>query len=79
MEARVQYDFLKILLFGAEPEAYGGSQARGQIGTTAASLCHSHSNAGSKLLLRPVPQLTAMPDPRPTEQGQGWNLHPHGY
>ena len=25
--------------------AYGGSQARGPIGATAASLCHSHSNA----------------------------------
>ena len=27
--------------------AYGGSQARGQIGTTAACLLHSHSNARS--------------------------------
>ena len=27
------------------PEAYGGSQARGQIGAVAASLSHSHSNA----------------------------------
>ena len=25
------------------------------------------------------PQLMAMPDPRPTEQGQRSNLHPHGY
>jgi len=25
--------------------AYGGSQAKGRIGATAASLCHSHSNA----------------------------------
>ena len=24
-------------------------------------------------------QLMAMPDPQPTEQGQGWNPHPHGY
>ena len=24
------------------------------------------------------PQLTAMPDPKPTRQGQGFNPHPHG-
>ena len=24
-------------------------------------------------------QLTVMLDPKPTEQGQGSNLHPHGY
>ena len=28
--------------------AHGGSQARGQIGARASSLCQSHSNAGSK-------------------------------
>ena len=43
--------------------AYGGSQARGPIGATAASLHHSHSNAGSEAHLQPIPQLTAMPDP----------------
>ena len=47
----------------AVPAAYGGSQARGRIGATAASLHHSHGNAGSELHLRPTPQLTAMPDP----------------
>ena len=52
-----------ILLFRAALEAYGGSQARGRIGTTAASLCHSHSNVGSELHLRPTPQLKATPDP----------------
>ena len=31
--------------------AYGRSQARGQIGATAAGLYHSHSNTGSKLHL----------------------------
>ena len=36
-----------VLLFRAVPEAYGGSQARGLIGATAAGLHHSHSNAGS--------------------------------
>ena len=43
--------------------AYGSSQARGRIGAEAAGLGHSHSNGGSKLHLRPMPQLMAMPDP----------------
>ena len=43
--------------------AYGGSQARGQIGAVTASLHHSHSNVGYKPHLQPTPQLTAMPDP----------------
>ena len=59
--------------------AYGGSQAGGQVRATAASLHHSHSNAGSKLRLQPTPQLTATRDPLPTERGQGLNLQPHGY
>ena len=39
-----------FLLFGAAPKAYGRfpSQARGQIGASAASLYHSHSNTGSE-------------------------------
>ena len=49
--------------------AYGGSQATGQIGATAASLHHSHINVRSEPRLLPTPtsQLTAMPDPQPTE------------
>ena len=43
--------------------AYGGSQDRGLIGTIAASLHHSHSNARSELLLQPTTQHMAMPDP----------------
>ena len=35
-----------FFLFRAVPRAYGSSQARGQIGPTAAGLHHSHSNAG---------------------------------
>ena len=58
--------------------AYGGSQSRGQIGAVAAGLRHSHSNGRSKPHLQPTPQLTAMPDPLPTERGQGLNWHPHG-
>ena len=55
--------FFAFLLFRATPMAYGGSQARGQIGATAAGLHHSHSNARSELCLQPTPQLMTMPDP----------------
>ena len=33
---------------------YGGSQARGPVGTRAVCLCHSHNNAGSELRLQPT-------------------------
>ena len=39
----------------ATPAVYGGSQARGRIGAVATGLHQSHSNAGSKLRLRPTP------------------------
>ena len=52
-----------FLLLRAAPVAYGGSQARGRIGSTAASLCHSHSNTRSVPCLRPTPQFMASPDP----------------
>ena len=39
---------IKCRLYTAAPAAYGGSQARSLIGATAASLHHSHSNAGSE-------------------------------
>ena len=40
-----------IFIFTAALGACGSSQARGGIGATAASLHHSHSNAGSELCL----------------------------
>ena len=43
--------FLRFIFFRATPSAYGASQVRGLIGATAASLCHSQSNARSELLL----------------------------
>ena len=52
-----------FLLFRATPMAYASSQARGQIGASAAGLCHNNSTVGSKMHLRPTPQLMAMPDP----------------
>ena len=70
--------FILFYLFGGErvlfrtaPMAFGISQARGQIGATAASLNHSHSNMGSEPHLQPTPQLMARPGPS-TEQDQGW-------
>ena len=51
------------VLFRATSAAYGGSQARAQIGAGAAGLHHRHSNAGSKPCLQPTPQLTATPNP----------------
>ena len=42
------FHFVLFLLYRAAPAAYGGSQARGQIGAIAASLHHSHSNARSE-------------------------------
>ena len=58
--------------------AYGGSQATGLIRTVAASLIHSHSNTRSEPSLQPTPQLTAKPDPEPTERSQGLNPQPCG-
>ena len=60
---------LFVHLFGlfafsrAASAAYGDSQTRGQIGSVADGLHHSHSNAGSEPCLQPIPQLTAMLDP----------------
>ena len=52
-----------LIFFRAPHVAYGSSQARGLIRDTAAGLHHSHSNAGSKMHLRPIPQLSARLDP----------------
>ena len=54
---------LSFCFFKAEPEAHGGSQARGQIGAVVTGLHHSHSNARTEPYLQPTPQLTTMPDP----------------
>ena len=52
-----------LLLFRAAPAAYGGSQARGQIGTAAASLHHSQSHSGSVQHLWPPPGQHQVLDP----------------
>ena len=66
--------FFFFFLFRAAPAAYGGSQARSQIGPVATG-----PYLGSEPRLPSSPQLTATPDPYPTERGQGSNPHPHGY
>ena len=66
-----------FLLFRVPSTAYGSSQPRRWIRAAAVGL--HHSNSGSELPLWPIPQLTAMLDPQPTERGRGSNLHPHGY
>ena len=66
--------FFSPCLFRAAPEVYGSSQARGQVGATATSLVHSHSN------LQPTSQLVATLDyltcwVRPgTEPESSWTL-----
>ena len=64
-QAAISFIFLifNFLLFRVILKAYRGSQARGRIGTTAASLHHSRSNAKPEPRLRPIPQLTAISDP----------------
>ena len=47
--------FIYFFSFRATPTAYGGSQARRQIGGTAAGLYRSHSNAGFEPRLQPTP------------------------
>ena len=56
--------FFDLFIFSSTaPTAYGGSQARGPIGATAAGLRQSHSNAGSEPRLQPTPQFMAAKDP----------------
>ena len=56
-----QFFFLSFFLsfffiFRAPLMAYGGLQARGQIGAAAASLCQSYSNTRFELHLQLIPQ-----------------------
>ena len=56
--------FFDLFTFSrAARAAYGGSQARRQIGAVATGLSQSHSKVGSKPRLQPTPQLLAMIDP----------------
>ena len=61
----LQLDFVCVCVsfFRAAPMAYGGFQARDQMGAVAPGLHHSHSNARSQTHLRAILQLTATRDP----------------
>ena len=67
------------LPFRAAPAAYGGSQARRQIGAAAAGLHQSHSNMGAEPCLRPTAQLMATWILNPLSEARGLNLSPDGY
>ena len=49
------HSFGYSFFFRAIPVVYGSYQAGGQIGASAASLHHSHSNARSEQDLQPIP------------------------
>ena len=66
-----------LFSFTAAPVTYGSSQTRGQIGAAAVSLHHSHHQNWA--VSATIPQLAAVLDPWPTEQGQGLNPNPHGH
>ena len=55
--------FVCFSVFTATPMAYGSSWVGDRIRAAAASLCHSQGSAGSEMHLRPMMQLSAMPDP----------------
>ena len=57
-----------FLLFRAAPTAYGSFQARDQIGATAASLHHSHSNR-IQAAFAAYTIAHGLPDSGPTEEG----------
>ena len=54
-----------FVFFRAVSVAYGSSQAKGQIGATAARHIYSHSNGGSEPHLCPTLQLMAMTYSKP--------------
>ena len=62
--------FFFKFFFRAAPMAHGSFQARGQIGTAATGLCHSHSNTGSESSLPPTLQLIAGQIPNPLSEAR---------
>ena len=70
--------FFFFLSFRTTPMAYGHSQARDELELQL--LAYATATALRDLSrVWTIPQLMAMPDPWPMEQGQGLNTHPHGY
>ena len=62
--------FVFLSFVSTTPVAYGGSQARGQVGAIVTALCHSHKNARSEPYLRPTPQLMATSCPNPMSKAR---------
>ena len=74
-EPQVLFSYLFIFAFQSRTHGTWTFPGQGLNWT----LHHSHSNTGSEPCLQPTPQLIAMLDPLPTEQGWVSNSHPHGY
>ena len=70
VESKTWHKFF-FSFFRAPPMAYGGSQARGLTGATAADLRHNHSNARSEPHLQPTPQLMATLVLSPLSEARG--------
>ena len=69
--------FVFLPFLGLLPRAYGGSQARGPVRAAATGFTRVTTTWDPSCICNLHPQLTAMSDPQPTEQGQGSNLQPH--
>ena len=67
--------FFLFFFLGPHPAAYGGSQARGPVGATAAGLHHSHSNVRSELRLWPAPQLRKHRIFNPLSKARDWTCN----
>ena len=78
------FSFFSFFFFGlfafsrAAPAVYGGSQARGPIGAVPPAYARDTATRDPSRICDHTPQLTATPDPEPTERGQGSNLQPRG-
>ena len=68
-----------FVYFRATHVTYGSSQARGWIGAAAAGLHHQPHKLGIWAASATYTTAHTMPDPQPTEWGQGLNLHLHGH
>ena len=61
-----------FFFFRATPKAHGSFHTRGHIRATAVSLHYSHSNAGFKTCLWPIPQLSSCQIPDPLSKVRVW-------
>ena len=66
--------FILFFLFTAAPVTYGNSQAKGWIGAAPAAETTTMATLDLSHICDLCCSSAAMPDPQPTEQGQGSNL-----